>query len=114
MVGCGTVRDTERVDLLIIGGRVMDPDSGLDAVMNVAVHDGVIVALTEDTLEADQTLDARGLVVAPGFIDLHAHGQDLESTRYQARDAWAQEALERTNRLDFVTSFGNLTCGVSP
>ena len=85
-VGCGTVRDTGRVDLLITGGRVMDPDSGLDAVLNVAVHDGVIVALTEDTLEADETLDASGLVVAPGFIDLHAHGQDLESTRYQARD----------------------------
>ena len=64
----------------------MDPDSGLDAVLNVAVKDGVIVAVTEDTPEAHEVLDAGGLVVAPGFIDLHAHGQDPESSRYQARD----------------------------
>ena len=74
------------VDLLITGGRVMDPESGLDAVLNVGVRDGVIVAVTEDNLEAVEVLDAGGLVVAPGFIDLHAHGQDAESSRYQARD----------------------------
>ena len=83
---CGVAPDTGPVDLLITGGRVMDPDSGLDAVLNVAVRDGVIVALTEDTREAHEVLDASGLVVAPGFIDLHAHGQDPESSRYQARD----------------------------
>ena len=84
--GCGAVQDTGPVDLLITGGRVMDPDSGLDAVLNVAVRGGVVVALTEDTPEAEEVLDASGLVVAPGFIDLHAHGQDPGSSRYQARD----------------------------
>ena len=74
------------VDLLITGGRVMDPASGLDAVRNVAVRDGVVVAVTTDTPAALEVLDAGGLVVAPGFIDLHAHGQDPESRRYQARD----------------------------
>ena len=64
----------------------MDPESGLDAVRNVAIRDGVIVAVTEETPPAGETLDAAGLVVAPGFIDLHAHGQDPESSRYQARD----------------------------
>ena len=83
---CGAAPDTGPVDLLITGGRVMDPDSGLDAVVNVAVRNGVIVALTEETPEALEVLDAGGLVVAPGFIDLHAHGQDPESSRYQARD----------------------------
>ena len=83
---CGTAQGTGPVDLLIAGGRVMDPDSGLDAILNVAVRDGAIVALTEDTPEAREVLDAGGLVVAPGFIDLHAHGQDPESSRYQARD----------------------------
>ena len=53
----------------------MDPDSGLDAVLNVAVRNGVIVALTEETPGAREVIDAGGLVVAPGFIDLHAHGQ---------------------------------------
>ncbi len=86
VVACGGLPDLGPVDLLITGGRVMDPDSGLDAVLNVAVRDGVIVALTEDTPEAHEVVDAGGLVVAPGFIDLHAHGQDPESSRYQARD----------------------------
>ena len=83
---CGTAQDTGPVDLLITGGRVMDPESGLDAVRNVAIRDGTIVAVTEATPEAREVLDAGGLVVAPGFIDLHAHGQDPESSRYQARD----------------------------
>ena len=74
------------VDLLIAGGRVMDPESGLDAVRNVGVRDGAIVAVTERMLEAREVLDASDLVVAPGFIDLHAHGQELESSRFQARD----------------------------
>ena len=86
VAACGGIPDLGPVDLLITGGRVMDPDSGLDAVLNVAVRDGVIVALTADTPEAHQVVDAGGLVVAPGFIDLHAHGQDPESSRYQARD----------------------------
>ncbi|HIE94747.1 MAG TPA: hypothetical protein EYQ83_18505, partial [Acidobacteria bacterium] len=69
--------DVEVVDLLITGGRVMDPESGLDAVRQVAIRDGVIVAVSEDgerRLEAAEVLDASGLVVAPGFIALHAHG----------------------------------------
>ena len=86
VAACGGIPDPGPVDLLITRGRVMDPDSGLDAVLNVAVRDGVIVALTEETPEALEMLDASGLVVAPGFIDLHAHGQDHESSRYQARD----------------------------
>ncbi len=81
-VGAGT----GPVDLLVTGGRVMDPETGLDAVANVAVRDGVIVAVGDDRPEARETLDATGLVVAPGFIDLHAHGQDPESQRYQVRD----------------------------
>ncbi len=83
---CRTGSGAGSVDVLIAGGRVMDPESGLDAVLNVAVRDGVIVAVTEDLPEARDVIDATDLVVAPGFIDLHAHGQDAESNRYQARD----------------------------
>ena len=83
---CGQASDADPLDLLITGGRVMDPESGLDAVGNVAIRDGVIVAVSDGTPPARETLDASGLVVAPGFIDLHAHGQDAASRRYQARD----------------------------
>ena len=65
---------TERYDLVINGGRVMDPASGLDAVRHVGIRDGRIAVLSENTLMGTRVIDATGLVVAPGFIDLHAHG----------------------------------------
>ena len=64
----------------------MDPESGLDAVRNVGIRDGRIAAVADEPLDGRATLDAAGLVVAPGFIDLHAHGQDPVSRRFQARD----------------------------
>jgi dihydroorotase len=73
-------------DLAILNGRVMDPESGLDAVRHVVIDDGRIVAVSEERPTADRSIDAEGLVVAPGFIDLHAHGQDDPSNRFQASD----------------------------
>lgn len=73
-------------DLAIIGGRVMDPETQLDAEMNVGITGGKIAAVISDAVAARDTLDATGLVVAPGFIDLHAHGQDSVSQRLQALD----------------------------
>lgn len=72
--------------LAIIGGRVMDPESGLNAIRHVLIEDGRIVDISESVPDAEETIDATGLVVAPGFIDLHAHGQDLPSNRFQAAD----------------------------
>ena len=73
-------------DLVIAGGRVIDPETGLDAVRHVGIRDGAVVALSESPLEGGAVVDVAGLVVAPGFIDLHAHGQDPASSRYQAQD----------------------------
>ena len=64
----------------------MDPESKLDAVRNVGIRAGKIAAVRATPLAGKQTIDATGLVVSPGFIDLHAHGQDNENHRYQARD----------------------------
>jgi N-acyl-D-aspartate/D-glutamate deacylase len=77
---------SEEFDLVIANGRVIDPESGLDAVRNVGIQGGVIRALTEEPLAGRETIDARGLVVSPGFIDLHWHGVRPESHRYQAMD----------------------------
>jgi len=79
--------------LVILGGRVMDPESGLDAVRNVGVDGGHITALTTAPLRGRDTLDARGLVVAPGFIDLHQHAQDAAAYRVEALDG-TTSALE--------------------
>jgi N-acyl-D-aspartate/D-glutamate deacylase len=78
--------DTKPLDTVISAGWVMDPESGLDAIRNVGIRDGKIVAITENSLEGKQTIDARGLVVAPGFIDLHEHGQEPRNYEFQAHD----------------------------
>ncbi|WP_420392383.1 amidohydrolase family protein [Acuticoccus sp.] len=73
-------------DLVLEGGRVIDPETGLDAVRNVGIKDDRIAAISPDPLEAARTLDASGHIVAPGFIDLHAHGQQLPAAWVQAFD----------------------------
>jgi hypothetical protein len=80
-------------DLVIRGGRVLDPETGLDQVMNVAVAGGHIARITAEPLTGTRTIDARGLVVAPGFIDLHQHGQDEASAVLKAFDG-VTSALE--------------------
>ncbi|NIB38419.1 amidohydrolase family protein [Pseudomaricurvus alkylphenolicus] len=73
-------------DLVILNGRVMDPETGHDAVKNVAVRDGKIAAITSRALKGNQTIDAQGLVVAPGFIDLHNHSQNADGYRRSVQD----------------------------
>jgi len=64
----------------------MDPESGLDAVRNVGIRGAKIMAISSSRLEGKQTIDAQGLVVAPGFIDLHEHGQEPRNYQFQAHD----------------------------
>ena len=71
-------------DVVIQNGRVIDPETGLDAIRNVALADGRIVAISEFPLQGDTVIDATGHVVSPGFIDLHAHGMSLPDMRMQA------------------------------
>jgi len=77
--------------LVITNGRVIDPGSGLDAIADVVISDGLVTEVGPDTAKgviadktADQIVDASGLVVAPGFIDLHVHlrepGQEHKET----------------------------------
>ncbi len=82
----GTPASAQQFDLVLQGGRVMDPETGLDAVRNVGVSGGRIVRITAGALTGGRVIDARGLVVAPGFIDLHQHGQGLDSQRVKALD----------------------------
>jgi len=72
-------------DLVLSGGRVLDPESGLDRHCDVGV-DGRSVAALGDSLDRALTIDVSGLVIAPGFIDLHSHAQTLPGRRLQACD----------------------------
>ena len=73
-------------DTVIQGGRVMDPESGLDAVFNVGIRAGRVEALSAEHLDGNRVINATGLVVAPGFVDLHRHGQREEAYRLQVQD----------------------------
>ena len=73
-------------DVVIQGGRVIDPETGLDAVRNVGISQGRIKKISAEPLEGKRVISARGLIVAPGFIDLHQHAEDIESQRVKALD----------------------------
>ena len=77
---------SQSYDLVILGGRVIDPERGLDAVRNVGISQGKIKKISADALDGKRVIPAKGLIVAPGFIDLHQHAQDLESQRVKALD----------------------------
>ena len=73
-------------DVVIAGGRVIDPETRLDAVRHVGVKDGRIAAISESPLSGRTQIDASGLVVAPGYIDMHSHTQSIPGDRMQAYD----------------------------
>lgn len=73
-------------DIVIANGRVMDPETGLDSVRNVGISAGKIRAISSDPLTGKVNIEAKNLVVAPGFIDLHQHGQDAENYAAKAAD----------------------------
>lgn len=76
----------QQYDIVIANGRVMDPETSLDTTRNVGVKDGRIAAISDKALTAPRMIDAKGLVVTAGFIDLHQHGQDPASQQLKAFD----------------------------
>jgi N-acyl-D-aspartate/D-glutamate deacylase len=81
-----SIVSAQQFDLVLEGGRVMDPETGVDAVRNVGIRDGRIVRISSQALSGRRVVHAAGLVVAPGFIDLHQHAQDFASQRVKALD----------------------------
>jgi dihydroorotase len=71
-------------DLVILNGRVIDPESNLDAIRNVGIKKGSIQLITEKQIKGKTTINAQGFVVAPGFIDMHQH--DKENYTYKVMD----------------------------
>ena len=60
-------------DTVIEGGRVMDPETNFDGIANIGIRRGKITHISTERLQANRIIDARGLVVSPGFIDIHSH-----------------------------------------
>ena len=90
---------TPALDVLVLGGRVLDPETGLDAVRNIGIRGGRITVISAGALPAARdTINARGLVVSPGFIDLHSHGQDALITDFSPATASPPRSSSRWGR----------------
>ncbi len=100
-------------DLVIRGGRVVDPETGLDAVRNVGIAGGRITAVSAEPLTASSTIDATGLIVSPGFIDLHTHVNDAATYRLAAQQG-VTTALELEIGSPDVAAFYDARRGRSP
>jgi len=105
LLGAATAA-AQQYDLVLEGGRVLDPETSLDAVRNVGIRDGKIASISAAPLSGRRIIHASGLVVAPGFIDLHQHGQEIESQRVKAFDG-VTTALEMEIGAPDVAQFLN-------
>ncbi len=87
LVGAGSLRAaTEPFDVVLLNGRVIDPESHFDGIRNVGIRAGMIQAISTDALSGRVVVDAKGQVIAPGFIDLHQHAQAPEDYWLKAQD----------------------------
>jgi N-acyl-D-aspartate/D-glutamate deacylase len=94
------VAGAQQYDVVISGGRVIDPETHLDAVRDVGIVGGKIAAVSLSRLSGKSVVDVHGLVVTAGFIDMHQHGQTPENYALKARDG--------------VTTALEMEVGVSP
>lgn len=82
----GTAQSTILYDIVLSGGRVIDPETKLDAIRNVGIINNRIAQISSEPLKGKENINVSGLVVAPGFIDLHIHGRSNVEQEYQLHD----------------------------
>jgi N-acyl-D-aspartate/D-glutamate deacylase len=91
----------QEFDVVILNGRVMDPETNFDGIRNVGVKDGKIAIITESDIKGKETINAEGHVVAPGFIEGHQHATDPFSRKVFLRDGL-------TTQMDFEAGAGDI------
>ena len=101
VTGCNNGGAQEPFDVVIMNGRVMDPETDFDAVRNVGIRDGRIVTITEGAIEGAESIDASGYVVSPGFIDTEQHGLRPFGIKLNLRDGV-------TTQMDFEVGAVNI------
>ena len=105
-----TMEVVKNMDLVIQNGLVIDPETHLQQKMSIGIKDGRIVQLSKEKLQGNQVIEATGLIVAPGFIDLHAHEDSLSPTEGEKTlPLETAKALLHTG----VTTMVGGNCGIS-
>jgi N-acyl-D-aspartate/D-glutamate deacylase len=99
--GCNNGGAQEPFDVVIMNGRVMDPETNFDAVRNVGIRDGRIITITEGAIAGSETIDATDHVVSPGFIDTEQHGLGAWGIKVNLRDGV-------TTQMDFEVGAANI------
>lgn len=112
LLASGATAQQADYDLVITGARVIDPETMLDEVRNIGIKGKEIAIVTRDGISGADVIDATGLIAAPGFIDVHAHGQDPYSEKVSIFDG-------RTTQMDLeggalpVSQYYDAKAGVS-
>lgn len=101
LLSLSTFAQTPTYDLVLKGGQVIDPETELNAIRNIGIIGDKIVEISQTELSGKEVIDVSGLIVAPGFIDLHVHGMTNKAHEYQARDG-VTTALELEGGRDFL------------
>ena len=107
--GCGGATEDGAVpatyDIVLAGGRVVDPESGLDAIRNIGIIAGRIEAVSEVPLNGSTVIDAGDLVAAPGFVNVHSRSWTPLGQHFEVRDG-VTTALELEGGAYPVTACG--------
>ena len=112
---------SQEYDIVLSGGRVIDPESKLDAIKNIGIIGNRVVEISSAPLKGKETINVTGLVVAPGFIDLHVHGRSNKEQEFQLHDGlttaleleWGIEFLDKwyaTRKGKALINYGASVC----
>ena len=108
-------------DIVLLGGRVIDPETKLDAIRNIGILNGRIASISTNALVGKEMIDVKGLVVAPGFIDMHVHGRSNQEQDFQLHDGlttsleleWGVENIEQwyaSRNTKAIINYGASVC----
>jgi dihydroorotase len=108
-------------DIVLIGGRVIDPETKLDTIKNVGIINNRIAQISSEPLKGKEIINVSGLVVVPGFIDLHVHGRGNKEQEFKLHDGvttmleleWGIEFLDKwyeSRKSKSIINYGASVC----